>query len=548
MRVALLSNINLNPVVRLLKDSFEVFETEGYGNELGMLLNQHSSVYAFDPDYIFLIEDIAELTGHSLGMQQIQAAVEKWFCILESVILPEKIYYVSDVYYFSPDFETVWDKGIKLEIEKVWEDRLRACVDAHDNVRVFRYRRMIEGEGENNSFSLKMWYMGKILHSMNILKEISEEIKRQILISGRVPKKVLLLDLDNTLWGGLAGENDVTPVILSEDKSGAAYKSFQRMLFWMKEQGVVLGIVSKNNENDALDIIRNHPHMVLREADFSIYRINWKPKHENITEIAKELNIGLDSIVFLDDNPAERKLVRDFLPAVTVPEFDAVPENLTAALTQIYHSYFEKTVITAEDKNKTEQYQANKLRLEMREKAVDFDSYLENLEIRLTRVAPAKNKARWLQLMNKTNQFNLTTMRFSEENIESILEDEKKEVFLYSVQDCFGDNGIVVAAILDYTDEPTIIEFTMSCRVMGREIENAVIEEIEKSVKSKGYKSVVGVYRPTEKNKPVASLYASLGYDRTEVLDDGTERYRLALDVENIFRKYKLRIQEDTSL
>ena len=340
----------------------------------------------------------------------------------------------------------------------------------------------------------------------------------------------------------------MTPVILSEDKSGAAYKSFQRMIFWMKEQGVVLGIVSKNNENDAIDIIRNHPHMVLREADFSIYRINWKPKHENITEMAKELNIGLDSIVFLDDNPAERKLVRDFLPAVTVPEFDAVPENLTAALAQVYHSYFEKAVITVEDKNKTEQYQANKLRLEMREKAVDFDSYLENLEIRLTRVAPAKNKARWLQLMNKTNQFNLTTMRFSEENIESILEDEKKEVFLYSVQDCFGDNGIVVAAILDYTDEPTIIEFTMSCRVMGRQIENAVIEEIEKSVKNKGYKSVVGVYRPTEKNKPVASLYASLGYDRTEVLDDGTERYRLALDAENISRKYKLRIQEDASL
>lgn len=532
----------------MLKDSLEVFETEGYGNELGMLLNQHSSVYAFDPDYIFLIEDIAELTNHSLDMQQIQNAVEKWFCTLESVILPEKIYYVSDVYYFSADFETVWDQGIKLEIEKVWEDRLRACVDAYDNVRVFRYRRMIEREGENNSFSLKMWYMGKILHSMNILKEISEEIKRQILISGRTPKKVLLLDLDNTLWGGLAGENDVTPVILSEDKSGAAYKSFQRMIFWMKEQGVVLGIVSKNNENDAIDIIRNHPHMVLREADFSIYRINWKPKHENITEMAKELNIGLDSIVFLDDNPAERKLVRDFLPAVTVPEFDAVPENLTAALAQVYHSYFEKAVITVEDKNKTEQYQANKLRLEMREKAVDFDSYLENLEIRLTRVAPAKNKARWLQLMNKTNQFNLTTMRFSEENIESILEDEKKEVFLYSVQDCFGDNGIVVAAILDYTDEPTIIEFTMSCRVMGRQIENAVIEEIEKSVKNKGYKSVVGVYRPTEKNKPVASLYASLGYDRTEVLDDGTERYRLALDAENISRKYKLRIQEDASL
>ncbi len=545
MKVALLSNINMNPVLRMLKDELDVFEPEGFGNELGIMLNRQSSLYSFHPNYIFLMEDIAELTSHSMDMEQINAAIEKWFHVFENVISTDCIYYVSDAYFYLPEFETVWTKGVKLEIENAWEKRLELCVEEHANVRIFRYRRLIEKMGETESFSLKMWYMGKILHSMNMLRLLSDEIKKQIAISERVPKKVLILDLDNTLWGGLAGENDITPIILSEEKTGLAYKNFQRMIFWMKEQGVILCIVSKNNESDALDIIRNHPHMVLRENDFSAQRINWKPKHENIMEIAGELNLGLDSFVFVDDNPAERKLVQEFLPSVTVPEFDPKAENLTSAMESIYHEYFEKPVVTVEDKNKTEQYHANQMRRELKDKAVDFDSYLESLDISLIRVDPKKNEARFVQLMNKTNQFNLTTKRFSEDEAAGILNDVSKEVFMYRVTDCFGDNGIVSVSIVDYAEKPTVIEFVMSCRVMGRQIENAVIEEMEKAAKRKGYEVLDGLYKATDKNKPVASLYSSLGYVKTDTLEDGTEVFEMDLGNNNVSRKFILKIQEE---
>jgi len=485
VKIAFLSNINMNPAIRMMAEDFDVYETEGYGNEIGILLNRQSSLFSFKPDFIFVIEDIAELTAHSLEPDRIVDVVNRWFDLFESAISAGNcIYYLSDAYYFSPEYDVVWDKGIKLEIESIWEKRLHECADKNPNVRIFRYRRIIEKVGEAQAFSLKMWYMGKILHSVNFLKLIYEEIKRQVGIFSRIPKKVLLLDLDNTLWGGLAGENDITPIILSEEKTGLVYKNLQRMILLIKEQGVILGIVSKNNEEDAMAIIRNHPHMVLKERDFSVCKINWKPKHENIMEIAGELNLGLDSVVFLDDNPAERKLVRELLPSVIVPEFDAGPENLTTVMQELYHKFFEKTVVTPEDRVKTDLYRSNRLREDMRKQTADYDSYLAGLDIQMIRVNPGKNKARFVQLMNKTNQFNLTTMRVSDQEAEDILKDDAREVFLYRVTDCFGDNGIVSVSIVDYGDEATITEFAMSCRVMGRQIENAVVDEMEKAVKS----------------------------------------------------------------
>ena len=355
--------------------------------------------------------------------------------------------------------------------------------------------------------------------------------KRQekLRLETNVPKKVLLLDLDNTLWGGLAGENDVNPIALSEDHAGLAYKNLQRVILKMQEQGVLLGIVSKNNEGDAMEILEHHPHMVLRPECFAARRINWEPKHENILEIAKDLNLGIDSFVFWDDSPAERALVSRLLPQVVVPDFPGKPEELAGAMARIYHEYFEKASVTEEDLTKTAQYAANAKRESLQEAAVDFDTYLKQLNIVITRQDPHAHTARLVQLVNKTNQFNVTTLRYDQAQMLTILNAPEKRVYLYSVKDCFGDNGIVAAAIVklpDHEDAPFLEELVMSCRVMGRNIEYAVVEDIENDLQASGFTALKARYVPTAKNKPVEMLFEKLGYTVLEE-ENGRKEYEI---------------------
>ena len=360
-------------------------------------------------------------------------------------------------------------------------------------MRVFPYRRIIGGLGEEKSFSLKTWYLGKILHTGEAQKRLSEEIGRLVETEAGVPKKVLLVDLDNTLWGGLAGEREHTPLELSEDHQGLAYKNAQRVLRLILQSGAVLGIVSKNNEEDALAVIREHPHMVLREEDFAVRRINWRPKHENIREIADSLNLWLYAMVFWDDSPAERELVKQMLPQVEVPSFPDSPVELATALTELYRKFFQKPRLTAEDREKTRQYAQYEQRNRLEEQVGDFGQYLRRLQIRVEPMDPAAHMERLVQLVNKTNQFNLTTLRYSLEEMQNIVADSSKKVYLYRVEDCFGDYGIVSAAIVDLAGEsPLVEEWVLSCRVMGKQVEDALLGHMEAELLAAGYGQLRG--------------------------------------------------------
>lgn len=547
MKVALLSNINVDPVNRQLKgmQGINVYNSQGYGNELGVLFNKESPLYEFNPEVVFILMDVMELIRHDLDLTDAEKKIDEWFALMGSAMNKEMIIYLPDAYLYGFEMDVVWDKRIKTSIEERWDENLGKFMCSHSNVRTFPYNRMIQKLGENNAFSSKMWYMGKILHSTTLQKAIAEEIAHKVDLEKRQPKKVLLLDLDNTLWRGLAGENDIMPIVLSEDGIGLAYKNFQRAIKQLKDQGVVLGIVSKNNEEDAISLIANHPHMVLHPDDFAVYRINWENKADNIASIVSELNIGLDSVVFIDDNEAEQALVRDSLPEVFVPEFPGRPEELTDFITEIYQKCFEKAFITDDDREKTRQYQANSERRKLQESSVDFAGYLDGLEMKMCRIDPEKNKERLVQLVNKTNQFNLTTRRYTEQEIIEVLQDEDSEVFLYKVTDKFGDNGIVAAAIVEYGKEAVITEFTMSCRVMGRKIEDAIIEDMEISARTHGYVELIGVYKPTEKNKPVKDLYPALGYEIKRTYDDGMSEYSIALGTDLKRKIHVERMKED---
>ncbi len=548
-KIALLSNVNMNYVIRLLKKEYQVYEAEGYGNEMGLLLNRQSSYHAFDPEITFLIVDLMELLGHELWGQETGEAdsdnskpgenreishlplcMRGWFMQLDGCIDPGRLYYLSDAWLWGPEIGALPRSWVRQQLEDQWLQGVLWLRQRHENIRVFPYRQIIGALGEENSFSLKMWYMGKILHTNEAQKRLAQEIAALAETEQRVPKKVLLVDLDNTLWGGLAGEREHRPLELSEDHQGLAYKNAQRVLKLIEQSGAVLGIVSKNNEEDAMEVIRRHPHMVLREEDFAIRRINWSSKHENIREIAQVLNLGLDSMVFWDDSPAERELVKQMLPQVETPDFPDRPEEMAAALVKIYERYFKKPKLTAEDRERTRQYAQNEQRSCLEQQTGDYEEYLRRLQIRVQQVEPTAHMERLVQLVNKTNQFNLTTIRYTQEEMQKTVEDSFKKVYLYRVEDCFGDYGIVSAAVVDLAGEiPVIAEWVLSCRVMGRQVEDALLEHMETELLAAGHERLRGRYVPTAKNRPVAELYDRLGYQVIHQGDDGEKLYEIRL-------------------
>ena len=512
-KTALLSNVNMDFTVRMLKKEVSVYEPEGYGNELGTLMNPESSYYAFGAEMTFLILDLAELLGHEMEPSRAEALAGTWFHSFENAMKDETVYYISDAYLWCPEEAVFYDSGRKQALEHIWQKGLEALAERHGNVRILPYRRMIEKLGEENAFSRKMWYMGRIPLSAKAQERLCGLVLEKLRTEYGTPKKVLALDLDNTLWGGLAGEAEHTPVVLSDDRRGLAYKNLQRVILQMQRQGVLLAIISKNNEEDALHILENHPHMVLRPECFAAIRINWKPKNENLLEIAEELNLGTDSFVFWDDSVQERQPIKETIPQAAVPDFPENPELLAEDMGDIYRKYFDKPVLTGEDLQKTRQYAQNAKRSRLRETASSFDEFLKQLQIVLHREDPAENQERLGQLLNKTNQFNLTSNRFTPQQLSQMLKSNQKRIYLYRVTDRFGDNGLTAAAIADISRKtPVITDFVMSCRIMGRNIEYAIIEDIERDLKDQGFSSLQGIYAPTAKNKPVAELYDRLGY------------------------------------
>lgn len=530
-KIAILSNVNVDPIVQGLRNDFEVFQNEGYGNEIEMLMNPHSALRQFQPEAIYLFVDILEFMNHNWDVELVSDRIHQWYAALESSLQQDCVYFVSDICMRGRESRIYAKAQEELLILQCWQESLEHLMAVHSSVYPFAYRRIMLQLGEA-AYSEKMWYLGKIIHSRQAMEALGNEIRHTMDVMTRVPKKLLLLDLDNTLWGGLAGECDHHPVELSEEKKGMVYKDLQRVIYAMKSMGVMLGIVSKNNAQDAMGVIAHHPHMVLHEEDFVAMKINWNPKSENIRAIAEELNIGLDSIVFFDDNELEREEIRSLLPEVTVPDFPKQTEKLVAAMEQIYQDYFEKISVTAEDGHKTEQYLQESQRRQWREEhyATDYRGYLQSLQIQVYQENAVQNIDRILQLLNKTNQFNLTTHRYEMPELLEQMQQGKKNYYAFRVTDRFGDAGIVgIIGVSDQENTVTIDDFVMSCRIMGRQIEACMLDLVETELEAEGKETVYASYRQTAKNQPVANFYDEMGYQILDQTEEGVKKYSLSL-------------------
>jgi FkbH-like protein len=398
-------------------------------------------------------------------------------------------------------------------LEQHWQAGIARASANHANIYIFDLKHLVEQAGRSLFYSNKRWYLGGLRFSTAGEKLIASELERILDAQLVARKKCLLLDLDNTLWGGVIGEDGLKGIHLSEHGEGARYRDFQLRIRELGKMGVILGIVSKNNEADALEVFERHEHMALRKDDFAAMRINWATKAQNITELAQDLDIGLDSIVFVDDNPVEREAIKSALPEVIVPEFPTDTCELSSFLEQIYKEYFFTLESTDEDRKRTETYLANAKRAAERTAAPSIDEFLAGLgtKIFLTR-ARDEDISRAAQLTQKTNQFNLTTRRYSEQELRKLESTSDATVFIASVADKYGDNGKVVVSIVrrKAPDTAELDTFLMSCRVLGRYIEDRILDHIVKELRSQGLSRLHVPFVPTKKNAPARTFVERL--------------------------------------
>lgn len=345
--------------------------------------------------------------------------------------------------------------------------------------------------------------------------------------------KCLVLDLDNTLWGGVVGDDGLEGIVIGQGSAvGEAFLAFHHYCKELARRGVILAICSKNDKVNALEPFERHPEMALKLSDIAALAINWQDKPANIRAIATELNIGLDAFVFVDDNPFERNLIRRELPMVAVPEVGEDPVGFITAIADA--GYFEALIVTEEDHERTLQYEGNRARDALRNSATDLESYLRSLEMRLMwRRFDRIGLARIVQLINRSNQFNLTTRRYTEGEVVAVMEDPDAFGLQLRLIDRFGDNGVIAIVIGRRTGGADLVIDTwlMSCRVLGRQVEEATLDVISQQARLLGARRLIGEYIPTKKNGMVRDHYARLGFVTMETAPTGG--CRAVLDLES---------------
>ena len=377
--------------------------------------------------------------------------------------------------------------------------------------------------GQQAFFDNRYWHIGRAPFHRAALYEIArEDFKFLRALKGKM-RKCLVLDCDNTLWGGIIGEDGLSGIKLSKTWPGSAYWEFQQEILNLYHRGVILALCSKNNEQDVLEVLDNHPDMLLKREHIATWRINWQNKAQNIMELAEELNIGLDSMVFVDDSDFEINLVREAIPGITtmhLPKKGAVTyrDRLAAS------GWFDTPTLSAEDRKRGAMYKAESRRKRLKENVVDLANYFASLEMVVKiRFADLFTIPRIAQLTQRTNQFNLTTKRFSEADITRLSQNDGTDVLSLALSDRFGDSGIVGVCILVFKEgEAAIDTLLLSCRVLGRGVEDLFIEQIKLLAQKRAAQQLNATYLPTRKNGQTADFYTRHGFEKFWEDEKGT--------------------------
>jgi FkbH-like protein len=528
IKIALLSSSTtglLRSVLELLflRDGLEAeFYEPAFGTYVQELLLPDSGLKRFQANFVLLL-----LSWRDLGLSTIAAdesecnraiswVKDLWRAALDS--LPGKIIQLT---FTPPAFDpghslsSLMRYGRSRTIRKINEALYEAALDRAILIDSERIGAAWKGVWEDPL----MWSSAKIYPAPAVLPAVGEQIASCIRAEMGLSRKLLVLDLDNTLWGGVIGEDGLNGIRLGPPSAlGERYQEFQRYLKDLKERGVLLALASKNNPQDAMDALRRHPSAVLRCEDFVSLKINWEDKATNIRRIASELRLGLDSFVFLDDNPAERSAVRRELPEVLVPEISGEPAESIAALER--GLYFQALRLTEEDRVRNASYFANSKQAEI-SSIGSMDDYLSELSMHIEYgPVDAETIIRVTQLINKTNQFNLTTKRYTEEQVQSRMTSPAYWCRWYRLKDRFADHGLIGVLMAETGVGVWKVDtWLMSCRVIGREVESFMFRDLVLNARSAGAKQIAARYIPTAKNDLVAQLLPRFGFSAGAGID-----------------------------
>lgn len=535
IRVAVLSSFTINGVEETLRVKCAEKKIEcityigGYNQYHQNILDDKSKLYEFLPDITFLLVDSRTILGDLFYSPYLLSVSErKDFVDKKSKELLELVDSFTKktnsklvvanltIPTYSPYgiFETKTKYGLHHMVYDI-NNKLSEGITNNDSVYLYDFNGFVSRFGENNVFDFKQFLFGDIKIALDYISYFANDLIGYIIALLGLTSRCIVLDLDNTLWGGVVGEDGFDGIKLGKGPPGNAYVEFQRILLSLQKRGVLLAINSKNNPEDALKVINEHPDMILRKEHFACLKINWNDKVSNMKEIAEELNFGLDYMVFFDDDPVNREFMCNNLPQVLTVELPKDPAQYVKTLQNMKE--FNTLNITDEDIKRGVMYLQQQKRKEFENSAPDLEGFLRNLNT-IVSILPADKFTipRISQLTLKTNQFNLTTKRYQEEEIQRFSKDNKILVGCAQVEDKFGDNGITSVFIIknDKPQEWVLDTFLLSCRVMGREIEKGILDYIIKKAKENKIKRIKAEYIPTQKNKPIENFLPNCGFKK----------------------------------
>lgn len=569
VNIALMSSFTIDPIAAYLDvDSrliglFPNIYIAPFNRYQEEVLNSNSKLYQFQPDVILFFVELESLVSDSFREQfpqmelkekelEIDRNAHEIVQLLNSLTQQTQALIIFSNFVI-PTFSPLGILDNKQEIGykrfyRILNSRLEQEFRSNSQIFIFDLNEVASKHGKDRYLNYPMYYRGSILFDESFLPVVSHELMGFIKTLKGKTRKCIVLDLDNTLWGGIIGEDGFNGIKLNTAYPGNEFIDFQRTLLSLHNRGIILAVNSKNNLEDALEVFQKHPFMLIKEKNLAEYRINWNDKVQNMVELAQSINIGLDSMVFIDDNPVERARISAALPEVLVIN---IPSSSTLYRKSIEMlNDFNTFSLTKEDLQRSKMYFARRQRLDLERRVQTLEEFIKTLEIVVEiRYANDFSLPRIFSLINRTNQFNLTTKRYSEAEIDKMYNDPKFLIYTLQIHDKFGDEGIVGIAIIkkESSDFWVIDSFLMSCRVIGRKIEEVFLYKlINDAKKSKEVKKIEAEYIPTKKNSLVKDFYNQKGFILVEERNDGSTRWILdIINLQVVYPDY-LKVVEDS--
>jgi FkbH-like protein len=522
--VIVVSDFNAELVSRYISADSSLPKCVAASAPYGQIFQVLSDQTVHDPGRVALIwtrpegvvtEFLRLLDGHRVSARRLDDGVDAFADMIRNFATTCKHVFVASW------VETYRDRGLGLlnwsnegtayHLARMNARLSEALADA-SNVFMLDSQRWIDAS--DHPRDRKSWLMAKIPFTEKVFKAAAGDVKSSLRATLGLNRKLVLVDLDNTLWGGIVGDDGWENLRLGgHDHLGEAFSEFQRALLTLANRGIAIGLVSKNDEAVALEAIRQHPEMVLGTADLAGWRINWNDKAQNIVELVSELNLGLQSTVFIDDNPTERGRIREALPEVLVPDWPTDPAKYAEALRQL--DCFDRASVTSEDRGRTQMYVADRERRNSHAVASSIDEWLTSLDVRVT-AAPvsAVSLKRIVQLMNKTNQLNMRTRRTSEQELlQWLKEGHNRNLLSVTVSDRFGDLGLTGVISWEQSGSAIeIVDYVLSCRAMGRKIEQLMVHLAVQAASRAQCEQVIARFFATARNRPCLEFWENSGF------------------------------------